>query len=79
MSNVIDITKRLKDRKIAEVLAKDSGKLFCHPNDVHLFDWLPFGKVQTSTVMPEGKPYVIDIEALAAFLKPQPLILDFKA
>ena len=77
MSNVIDISKQLKDRKIAEVLAQDGGRLFCHPNDASFFDWLPPGKVQTSTVMEEGKPYAIDIKAMMKLLQPERLVLDF--
>jgi hypothetical protein len=71
MSEVIDITGRLKDRKIAEVLARDGGKHFCHPSDTQLFDWVPPCKVQTSNTMQQGKPYAIDIKVLMDLLQPK--------
>ena len=77
MAEIIDITDRLRTRKIAESLS-GTGKIFCHPEDVHHFDWLPPHKVQTSTVMEQGKPHAIDLAKMMDFVFPKNMVLEFE-
>lgn len=77
MAEIIDINPQLRTKRVAEMLAKDSVRLYCHPNDVQHFDWLPDGKVYTTATMEQGKPYAIDLKALKEMIQPDCIFMQF--
>jgi hypothetical protein len=78
MAEIIDITRRLSWKRVADIIAK-GGQIVCHPSDRELFKEFNDAMVVTSNVMPQGKPYAVNFEemrkAMMMALQPESMVI----
>ena len=78
MGEVIDITRRLSWKRVADILAK-GGQIICHPSDRELFKEFDAAMIVTSNIMPQGKSYAVNFEelrkAMLMALEPRSMVI----